>query len=83
MKGDPIRARKPAPCKPGILRGWTLPEEELARLAALDEPEVVLRHRPLKLHIEQVDRMDTVVWGSSEILLSVELFGAGDRVSRA
>ena len=37
----------------------------------------------LKLHIEQVDRMDTVVWGSSEILLAVELFGAGDRVSRA
>ena len=52
VKGGPIRARKSAPCKPGILRGWTLPEEELARLDALDEPEVVLRHRPLKLHIE-------------------------------
>ena len=36
----------------GILRGWKLPEEEESRLAALDDPEVVLVRRPLELYIE-------------------------------
>ena len=32
----------------GILRGWDLAEEELQRLAATDEPELVLNKRPAK-----------------------------------
>ena len=36
----------------GILRGWRLPEAEAARLDAIDDPEVVLVHRPVELDIE-------------------------------
>ena len=36
----------------GILRTWALPEDELHRLNALDDPEVVLFKRPFKLYIE-------------------------------
>ena len=46
----------------GILRGWDLPEEELQRLTATDEPEVVLKKRPQKLYIE-------VLGGSKELPL--------------
>ena len=36
----------------GILRGWDLPTEETERLTQMEDPEVVLCKRPLKLHIE-------------------------------
>jgi hypothetical protein len=36
----------------GWLRGWELPPEESARLEQLPDSEVVLRLRPLRLHIE-------------------------------
>ena len=36
----------------GILRDWMLPEAEALRLQQMDEPEVVLRQRPLKLYVE-------------------------------
>ena len=36
----------------GILRGWELADEELQRLAATDEPELVLKQRPKKIFIE-------------------------------
>ena len=35
----------------GILRSWVLPEEELQRLNDLEDPEVVLFKRLLRLHI--------------------------------
>ena len=36
----------------GWLRGWALPEDEEARLQGLDDPEIVLKKRPMKLLIE-------------------------------
>ena len=39
----------------GILRGWELADDELQRLAATDEPEVVLKRRPKKVFIEMLN----------------------------
>ena len=36
----------------GFLRSWELPEDELTRINALDEPEIVLYKRPLNLFFE-------------------------------
>ena len=36
----------------GILRDWELPEDEAVRVHTLTDWEVVLRRRPLRLHIE-------------------------------
>ena len=36
----------------GILRGWDLTDEETERLSVLEDPEVVLVDRPLRLYIE-------------------------------
>ena len=36
----------------GHLRNWTLPAEELARIASCDEPEIVLKERPTHLFVE-------------------------------
>ena len=36
----------------GWLRGWELPPEEEERLGSMQDPEVVLRQRPIKLWIE-------------------------------
>ncbi|MEC8949150.1 MAG: hypothetical protein VX837_04025, partial [Candidatus Thermoplasmatota archaeon] len=36
----------------GWLRGWELTDEETSRLQELPDPEVVLRQRPLRLHVE-------------------------------
>ena len=36
----------------GFLRGWSLPDEEIARSASMDDPEIVPIRRPTKLYIE-------------------------------
>ena len=42
----------------GWLRGWELPAEEISRLEQLDDQEVVLCRRPLKLFIEVATATD-------------------------
>ena len=44
----------------GILRGWEFTEEEAARVAQIQDPEVVLKNWPKKLFVEVPKAFDTL-----------------------
>ena len=58
----------------GYIRGWVLPEAELARLASLDDKEVVLQLRPTKLliEVETATKLMPVVDGKHIFELTVQ-----------
>ena len=59
----------------GILRTWQLHEDELSRINALDDPEVVLYQRPVKLFIEvpSATKLMPTINGRKMYTLSVQV----------
>ena len=58
----------------GYIRGWELPDAEVARLATMDDKEVVLQLRPTKLliEVETATKLMPVVDGKSIFELTVQ-----------
>ena len=58
----------------GYIRGWVLPDAEIARLATMDDKEVVLQLRPTKLliEVETATKLMPVVDGKSIFELTVQ-----------